>query len=188
MVYPTFAERDDERALTPTGHLVLGMVAAFGPMTSYQLEQRVAATVSSFWLFPHSQLYAEPRRLADAGLLQETIEQGGRRRRTYAITDAGRTALHGWFSEPETGRTEARDVGLLKLFFADLAGPDAVRRLAEDQARTHRVRERELSDRHRQLSGQAVGRHMLATLELGVRHASTFAEFWEELAEDPDAA
>lgn len=175
------------RTLTPTGHLVLGMVAAFGPMTSYQLEQRVAATVGSFWLFPHSQLYAEPRRLADAGLLEETVENGGRRRRTYAITEAGLTALHSWFAEPEHGRTEARDLGLLKLFFADLAGPDAVRRLAEDQARTHRTRERELSDRRRELSRQDAGRHMLATLELGVRHASTFAAFWEELAAHPNA-
>ena len=83
----------DLRSLTPTAHLVLGMVALFGPMTSYQLEQRVAATVASFWLFPHSQLYAEPRRLSEAGLLRETTEQGGRKRRTYELTDAGHAAL-----------------------------------------------------------------------------------------------
>src|ERR1700749_4478393 len=89
----------DLRTLTPTGHLVLGMVALFGPMTSYQLEQRVAATVGSFWLFPHSQLYAEPRKLSDAGLLRETIERGGRRRRTYRITQARVAGLESWFYE-----------------------------------------------------------------------------------------
>ena len=62
-------------------------------MTSYQLEQRVAATVGSFWLFPHSQLYAEPRKLTDAGLLLETVETGGRKRRTYELTDAGQDTL-----------------------------------------------------------------------------------------------
>ena len=175
----------DVRTLTPTAHLVLGMVALFGPMTSYQLEQRVGATVGSFWLFPHSQLYAEPRKLSDAGLLQETIEDGGRKRRTYELTDAGHAALEVWFAEPESGRTEARDPGLLKLFFADLAGADDVRRLAESQASTHRARARELQIRRRQLSDQA-GRHLLATLELGVRHANTFAEFWEQLAAEPD--
>ena len=173
------------RTLTPTAHLVLGMVALFGPMTSYQLEQRVAATVGSFWLFPHSQLYAEPRKLSEAGLLHETIEQGGRKRRTYALADAGQAALDMWFSEPAAGRTETRDPGLLKLFFADLAGTEDVRRLAESQARTHRSRARELQIRRRQLSSQA-GRHLLATLELGVRHANTFAEFWEQLAAEPD--
>ena len=184
-MYVKSAERSPGvRTLTPTGHLVLGMLAMFGPMTSYQLEQRVAATVGSFWLFPHSQLYAEPRKLADAGLLQETIERGGRRRRTYRITDAGLAALDVWFSEPESGRTEARDPGLLKLFFADLAGPEAVQHLAESQARTHRARERELGQRREQLAGRA-GRHTLATLELSARHAATFAEFWEQLAQDP---
>src|SRR3984885_16093119 len=97
----------DLRNLSPTGHLVLGMVALFGPMTSYQLEQRVAATVASFWLFPHSQLYAEPRKLSEAGLLHETVEQGGRKRRTYELTDAGEAALGQWFAEPESGRPQA---------------------------------------------------------------------------------
>jgi PadR family transcriptional regulator AphA len=152
----------DLRTLSPTAHLVLGMVALFGPMTSYQLEQRVGATVASFWLFPHSQLYAEPRKLSDAGLLQETVEPGGRKRRTYEVTNAGHAALDVWFSEPESGRAEARDPGLLKLFFADLAGADDVRRLAESQARSHRARERELQIRRRRLSDQA-GRHVLAT-------------------------
>jgi PadR family transcriptional regulator, regulatory protein AphA len=175
----------EARALTPTGHLVLGMVALFGPMTSYQLEQRVAATVASFWLFPHSQLYAEPRKLSDAGLLRETVEQGGRKRRTYELTDAGQAALGLWFSEPDSGPIEARDPGLLKLFFADLACADEVRRLAESQAKTHRTRARELQKRRRQLSTKA-GRHLLATLELGVRQAVTFAEFWEQLATEPD--
>jgi PadR family transcriptional regulator AphA len=177
----------DLRNLSPTAHLVLGMVALFGPMTSYQLEQRVATTVASFWLFPHSQLYAEPRKLSDAGLLHETVEPGGRKRRTYEMTSAGNAALEVWFSEPESGRTEARDPGLLKLFFADLAGTDDVRRLAESQAKTHRTRERELRTRRRQLSGDA-GRHVLATLELSARHANTFAEFWEQLAAEPDGA
>jgi PadR family transcriptional regulator AphA len=175
----------DLRSLSPTGHVVLGMVALFGPMTSYQLEQRVAATVASFWLFPHSQLYAEPRKLSEAGLLRETVEKGGRKRRTYELTDAGHAALELWFSEPESGRSEARDPGLLKLFFADLAGADEVRRLAESQATTHRTRARELQTRRRQLSSHA-GRHLLATLELGIRHAVTFAEFWEQLAAEPD--
>jgi PadR family transcriptional regulator AphA len=175
----------DGRTLTPTGHLVLGMVGLFGPMTSYQLEQRVAATVASFWLFPHSQLYAEPRKLSDAGLLQESTERGGRKRRTYELTDAAQAAIERWFSEPESGRTEARDPGLLKLFFADLAGAEDVRRLAESQARTHRTRALELQTRRRQLSSQA-GRHLLATLELGVRHANTFAEFWEQMAAERD--
>src|ERR1700759_1149758 len=111
-MYVKSAERSPGvRTLTPTGPLVLGMVALFGPMTSYQLEQRVAATVGSFWLFPHSQLYAEPGKLPDSGLGREPIKEAGRKPRTYELTDAGHAALEVWFSEPENGRAETRDPG-----------------------------------------------------------------------------
>lgn len=139
------------RASTTTSHLVLGMIAAFGPLTSYQLERLVAGTVANFWLFPHSQLYAEPRRLVAEGLLSERRETGGRRRRVYRITRAGRARLAAWLVEPEPGYTEVRDPGMLKLFFASQA-PVARERLAEDQARAHRARGLEYRQRLEQLS------------------------------------
>jgi len=48
-----------------------------GPSTPYDLKRFVQLSVGNFWPFPHTQLYAEPARLAEAGLLEET----GRRRR-----------------------------------------------------------------------------------------------------------
>ena len=81
-------------------------------MTSYDLKQMVASSVGYFWPFPHSQLYAEPARLASAGLLDETVEDHGRRRRLYRITQAGRVALASWIGEPAGDGTEVRDLGL----------------------------------------------------------------------------
>jgi len=155
------------------------MIAAFGPLTSYQLERLVAGSVANFWLFPHSQLYAEPRRLVAEGLLSERRETGGRRRRVYRITKAGRAKLAAWLAEPETGYTEVRDPGMLKLFFASQA-PGATGRLAQDQARAHRARALEYRQRLTQLAGGA-DPNMLATLELGIRYETTVTEFWEEL-------
>jgi PadR family transcriptional regulator AphA len=169
------------RPLTHTSHLVLGMLGMFGPMTSYQLKQRVSATVGNFWFFPHSQLYAEPKRLAEAGLLHEDVQAGGRRRRTYHLTPAGQQALRAWLAEPEPGRTEVRDPGLLKLFFAGQASAEDRRRLAHDQASAHEARARELAGRRDELAGVA-DEHALATLELGLRYETTVAEFWHELA------
>jgi PadR family transcriptional regulator, regulatory protein AphA len=169
------------RQLTHTSHLVLGMLGMFGPMTSYQLKQRVAATVGNFWFFPHSQLYAEPKRLAQLGLLREDVQPGGRRRRTYHLTPEGQQALRTWLGEPEHSRTEVRDPGLLKLFFAGQATPDDRRRLAEDQAGAHDARARELAERREELAGVA-DPHALATLDLGLRYETTVAEFWHELA------
>src|SRR5215510_13614233 len=86
--------------LSPTSYLVLGLVAAGGPCTPYDLKRLVAETVGYFWTFPHSQLYAEPARLAAAGLLSERRERGGRNRRHYTITEAGRAAVRAWLAEP----------------------------------------------------------------------------------------
>lgn len=58
--------------LTVTSFLVLGLIALRGPSTSYDLKRASGHSIGYFWPFPHAQLYSEPRKLADAGLL--TVE------------------------------------------------------------------------------------------------------------------
>ena len=53
--------------LTPTSYIVLGLVRYAGEATPYALKQMAAATVGNFFSIPHSQIYAEPERLAGAG-------------------------------------------------------------------------------------------------------------------------
>jgi PadR family transcriptional regulator, regulatory protein AphA len=109
------------------------------PVHAYDLKHFVQAGVANFWPFPHTQLYPEPKRLAEAGLLEETREESGRRRRHYAITETGRRRLAEWLSEPVATPTEFRDLGLLKFFFAELAEPETVLALAHEQATTQRA-------------------------------------------------
>ena len=45
------------------------------PVDLYDLKRFVQLSVGHFWPFPHTQLYAEPARLAEAGLLEETREE-----------------------------------------------------------------------------------------------------------------
>lgn len=172
-----------EVRLGPVSYLVLGVIAIRGPSTPYGLKRFVQLSVGNFWPFPHTQLYAEPKRLADAGLLEETLEHGGRRRRHYAITAAGRERLDEWLSEPVAAPIEYRGLGLLKLFFAELAGPGAVVGLAHEQATAQRA---QLADyeriwqRHHDDPALAL---RLRSVELGIRLARTAAEFWEETVE-----
>src|SRR5215212_8552524 len=126
--------------LGPVSYLVLGITALRGPSTPYQLKRFVQLSIGHFWPFPHTQLYAEPARLARAGLLAESREQGGRRRRHYAITPGGRDRLDEWLAEAVTSPTEIRDLGLLKLFFSELTGPAEMEALASEQAAAHRVK------------------------------------------------
>ena len=91
--YATIRTMSTEVRLGPVSYLVLGIIAMLGPSTPYDLKRFVQRSVANFWPFPHTQLYAEPKRLAEAGLLEETREESGRRRRHYAITETGRQRL-----------------------------------------------------------------------------------------------
>ena len=86
--------------LTAVSYVVLGLVERGGPITSYQLKKELDGSVGSFWRFPHSQLYAEPRRLVGSGHLEVTKEEGGRRKQLFSITMLGRQAFAQWLMTP----------------------------------------------------------------------------------------
>jgi DNA-binding PadR family transcriptional regulator len=166
--------------LTTTSFLVLGLVGAMEPVTPYDMKRRVARSIGYFWSFPHSQLYAEPARLAELGLLEERIEAGGRRRKTYLLTDEGRRELQRWLGDPAVEPAELRDHGLLKLFFADQAGPGERAALATEQHRSHRQRQAEYEALYAEVRELATASE-LATLEMGLAYERAAVAFWAEL-------
>jgi DNA-binding PadR family transcriptional regulator len=168
----------------PVSYLVLGIVALRGPSTPYDLKRFVQLTVGHFWPFPHTQLYAEPARLAEAGLLEETREETGRRRRYYSITDAGRERLTDWLGEPATTPMEYRDLGLLKLFFSELTGDDEVEALAVEQAEAQRRQLAEYEGLLARFGDRPEFERRLLSLRLGTAMARAALEFWEELAKE----
>jgi PadR family transcriptional regulator, regulatory protein AphA len=174
--------------LGPTSYLVLGITALRGPSTPYDLKRLVQISIGHFWPFPHTQLYAEPARLAEAGLLDETREESGRRRRHYAITAAGRERLAEWLAEPVTSPTEFRDLGLLKLFFSELTGIDEMLALAREQAAAHRAKLAVYDTIRTRFADRPGLAKRLLSLELGIRLSTTAAEFWEDVQSDASAA
>lgn len=167
-------------ARTPTSYVVLGLLDAFGPATSYDLERAVAGSVGAFWSFPRSQLYSEPVRLADAGLVVEQREQTGRRRRTWSVTADGRRALQDWLATPTGAGTEIRDLGLLKLFFgAAAASPEHVTASARAQAQAHR---RQLAFYEELGAVPDMEPHQAATLRLGLVYERAAVAFWDDVA------
>jgi len=172
--------------LTPVSYLVLGWIA-HGPATPYDLKRMSAQSVGYFWEFPHSQLYAEPARLTELGLLEEEQELTGRRRRVYSITEEGRRALKDWLCEPTSEAPQIRDIGLLKLFFHDaLGGEDDIVALARAQEQSHRDKLSTYEELERTVPEEAVfGR---ATLQAGLAFERSFIEFWSEIATHPPTA
>ncbi|WP_412026375.1 PadR family transcriptional regulator [Deinococcus yunweiensis] len=128
-----------DATLGPSAYIVLGLIGGCGGGTSYDLKRWADTSVGYFWTFPRSQLYAEPQRLVELGLLESRQEDGGRRRRIYTVTPAGREALRSWLDTP-AGQPELRDEGLLKLFFSTQATPGMVERLAAGQLDLHQQR------------------------------------------------
>jgi PadR family transcriptional regulator AphA len=171
----------DEIELTPTSHIVLGLLSLSAQATPYDLKQMVSATVGHFWSLPHSQLYAEPARLARAGYVTEQQEPDGRRRKLYSLTDRGRTAFTDWLTVLTPELYMLRDLALLKLFF----GAD-ISELAEVQLPIHRERLAEYEALHTRFTDDAPIGPRLA-LELGIRHERNTADFWAEHAQPSDS-
>ncbi len=158
--------------LTAVSYMVLGLVERAGEATPYQLKQVAAQSVGNFWSIQHAQLYKEPERLAAAGLLAEEREEGGRRRRTYRLTRAGREALEAWLATPATELGELRSPGLLQLFFGAEKGP-----LAEAQIASHGAKLAEYEALHARVAEWLPEGQRLA-LECGIAHERLWLDFW----------
>jgi PadR family transcriptional regulator, regulatory protein AphA len=113
--------------LTQTSYALLALLDRFGELTSYEIKDALETSVENFWPVPHTTAYQEPARLASGGYLSARQEKGGRRRRRYALTDAGREALRTWADEPVAAPPQLRDELLLKIF----AGADPEPLIAE---------------------------------------------------------
>lgn len=169
--------------LTPTSYTVLGMVALRGPTTPYDLKRAIGRSIGYFWKFPHTQLYDEPARLADLGLLSVTQEDEGRRRRTYAITESGLSALRAWLKEPTSEHFQLRSEAELKLFFSEVGDAEDVVALAHEQVRTHEERLRVYEEIQDKYSPIPELRPRLIPLSLGIALERAALGFWTDLAE-----
>jgi PadR family transcriptional regulator AphA len=104
--------------LSTTGLAILGLLA-LRPWSAYELTQQVHRGVR--YMLPASErnLYAEPKRLAAAGLVRMRREAVGRRSRTiYEITPAGRQALRRQLATPPAP-PQLEFEALQRLIFAD---------------------------------------------------------------------
>jgi DNA-binding PadR family transcriptional regulator len=165
-----------ETRLSGTSYAVLGLVAAWGPCTPYDLKQAIETTVENFWPVPHTTFYAEPARLAEAGLLAVEQEERGRRRKHYSITPAGRAALDAWVAEPSAAPPQLRDELVLKVFLGADPGP-----LTEERIAWHRGKLAELEGYLGQVREGGGTPGMERSLIAGTEYNRVLAEMLERL-------
>jgi PadR family transcriptional regulator AphA len=173
--------------LSSTSYLVLGLIGLRGPSTPYELKRAVERSgIGEFWPFAHTQLYDEPARLADAGLLEEEREAVGRRRRLYRLTDEGQAALVEWIRRPEGGGFQLRDIASLKLFFSELGADTAdIVALAQLQQAFHRDRLARYEALDARYADRPERARRLAPLQFGLHLTRAAIEFWGSVIDQP---
>jgi PadR family transcriptional regulator AphA len=120
-------------AVTP---VLLGLLS-LGPRSGYDIKTVVDRSTRFFWAASYGQIYPELRRLEEEGLIEgEDAPNGGRNRRVYKLTKAGRDALKEWL-HGSTVTIAYRDESLLRLFFADALPRDQALLLLEGRKKGH---------------------------------------------------
>jgi len=161
--------------LTPTSYVVLGLVRWTPGSTAYELERTIRATVSHMWAIQRSQIYREPARLADAGLLTADADDGARQKTRFSITPAGQEAFDKWLDQTPDEMPQLRDLAILKVFFG--ADPESIARLRL-LAHQARLKEYELLREAGGLTHQGPRQ----AIEAAIAHERTSIRYWSELA------
>lgn len=162
--------------LTPNSYALLALLDQMGEGTSYDIKQAIEVSIQNFWPVPHTTAYEEPARLAKGGYLTARQEEGGRRRRVYSLTDAGREALAAWADEPTASPPQLREEAVLKIF---AGGPPAP--LLEGRIAWHRGKIEELKGLLEALTGTEGYERSERTLQVGIVYHRKMLEMIEEV-------
>jgi len=174
--------------LSPTAYVVLGMLG-LGARTGYDIKGVVDQSTRFFWAASYGQIYPELKQLEEAGLVTGKLAPtGGRKRKEYDLTAAGRKALVEWAAGPPE-MPELRDESLLKLFFADALPLEQ----ALGQIRMRREGHERFLALLKEIESRASEDHPFASLVL--QYGIEYAEFnigwcnrWERRLKEKEAA
>lgn len=164
--------------LTTTSYALLALLDQLGDATSYDIKQALDKSIENFWPVPHTTAYEEPARLASAGYLSVSQESGGRRRKSYLLTESGREALAEWAADPVSAPPQLRDELMLKVFAG--ADPDG---LAEARMEWHREKLEELEGYLGEVRSAEGWEPSERTLVVGVAYHRMMLELMERLEE-----
>lgn len=110
--------RTHGRQLTTTSYAILGLLA-LKPWSTYELAKQMRRSLHPIWPRAESNVYAEPKRLVQAGLARAESQRVGKRPRTlYTITEEGRRALERWLAT-ESASTRYESEALVKVLFGN---------------------------------------------------------------------
>tara|TARA_B100000446_G_scaffold54908_1_gene51113 strand:- start:10759 stop:11457 length:699 start_codon:yes stop_codon:yes gene_type:complete len=129
---PTAKTSNKAIKLNTTAYCLLGLIS-LRPQSAYELTKFLERSLLRYSL-PRSpsQLYNEPKKLAEKGLVKATSgRRQGRERTDYSITEAGSKALTEWLTEPgEPAKLEFKS--MLKFYLAGATDRQALKDRVEE--------------------------------------------------------
>jgi len=164
--------------LSATSYAVLALIEQLGEATPYDVKQAIEKSIENFWPVPHTTAYEEPARLATGGYLSVRQEEGGRRRKVYALTDEGRSALAAWAGDPGSQPPQLRDETVLKIFAGADPGP-----LGEAREAWHREKIAELEGYLEEVRGAEGWQPSERVLTVGIVYHRKMLEMLDLLRE-----
>lgn len=169
--------------LPTSSYAVLGLLS-FARMSGYDLAAVAQRSVAQVWPISKTQIYAELRRLADAGLIagHAAERSGGPAKTMFELTPAGELALDAWVAQDVETGLHMRAPALLKLLLGHRGEPAAsARHLERFRARVSehlRGLERLTAD----LKGNPDAVYAWATALFGVRVSQAILGWIDEVA------
>jgi len=123
--------------LSTCGYALLTLLAR-EPLSGYDLAQRMKKPLGFFWQARHSQIYPELARLEKLGCVvhEVVVLQDHPMKKLYTITDAGRSMLQAWVSQPGPPDPE-RNTLLLKTYAIWLAEQEQALKLYQTRERLY---------------------------------------------------
>jgi DNA-binding PadR family transcriptional regulator len=112
--------------ISTTEGAVLGLLAATGKRSGYELAKLAETGIAYLWTPSRSQIYKVLPRLAKAGFarMQEVAQKGRPDKALYEATPEGLAALRAWLEEVEDEPAGGPVVFALKVMLCDFASPE----------------------------------------------------------------
>ena len=189
MLIETSHSADQSKRSSVLSRALLGLTAA-EPMSGYGLARLFERTLARAWPARHPQIYPALAVLEAQGLLRVS-ETGPRRRKTYAVTDAGIAEVQRWLRETTPDRT-VRNETILRLFMLWLLESHEAIAFFDDEIESHRQRlagfEQTLADDERQRRDHGTAQGGIAfcaslALDWGIRYEREYID-WATQARD----
>jgi PadR family transcriptional regulator AphA len=151
---------------------LVGLIAS-EPMSGYGLARLFERTLARAWPARHPQIYPALAALEEEGLLRVS-ETGPRRRKTYAVTDAGVAEVQRWLRETTPDRT-VRNETILRLFMLWLVESHEAIAFFDDEIESH---QRRLAGFEQTLADDELQRREHGTAQGGIAFCASLALDW----------